>query len=149
MLRASFPQEYIDESLSDVMAPTFLKRLKQNLDRSEPFKIKVDPKTGRVPKRAAVAIILSLNPTTKVNIKQETASLKSLYNDEWAQNANIEITYIKRAKRKGDRWSGQVTNSRLRFISFARLDFQVAAKIKAKQIGKQLKGKLWKRYALI
>ena len=113
MLRALIPEAFRDESLENVPTPIFIRRLKENLDRSKPFKITVDPKTARKPKRASVAIILSLKPkqlhqnATSIT-KSLTADLESFLKQDWVYDAIMDFVYIKRATRKGDRWSGQV-----------------------------------------
>lgn len=71
-------------------------------------------------KRASVAVIIRVRPkfepvpapnASVVNIDQDDApatSIDDFFEEDWVQNGDPEVLFIKRAGRAGDRWSGHI-----------------------------------------
>ncbi|ORX97120.1 hypothetical protein K493DRAFT_407033 [Basidiobolus meristosporus CBS 931.73] len=85
-----------------------LLNLVENLKNLPGFKISSKPHI----RRAAVAIILRVKPseeepyqTTGIGLEND---LESFLKTDWVRRGTLEILYIQRASRSGDRWSGQI-----------------------------------------
>jgi 8-oxo-dGTP pyrophosphatase MutT (NUDIX family) len=77
------------------------------------------PNPPKCKKRASVACIVRVRPTypdlpplspTSSNIKDQSfpQQLSAFFDQEWVKRGDPEILFIKRASRKGDRWTGHV-----------------------------------------
>lgn len=80
------------------------------------------PNPPRCKKRAAVALIIRIRPTyphQAVYDKEKCSSasqsyqecLDSFFSQEWVQEGDAEVLFIKRAARVGDRWTGHIALS--------------------------------------
>ena len=62
-------------------------------------------------KRAAVALIIRVRPFEDIRLEEQGAagqSLEEVFKQKWVQQGEAEVLFIKRAERKGDRWSSHV-----------------------------------------
>ncbi|MCJ1403647.1 hypothetical protein MMC11_006870 [Xylographa trunciseda] len=98
--------------------PTLIEQLKSLLLglHNNPYPTVPNPPACK--KRASVALIVRIRPTfpdeasaEKSSINQEVSahdSLRSFFDQPWVQRGDPEILFIKRAARKGDRWTSHV-----------------------------------------
>jgi hypothetical protein len=64
-----------------------------------------------IKKRASVAVIIRLQPTYDHWPSSETLparDLESFFAQDWVQHGDPEVLFIKRAARKGDRWTSHI-----------------------------------------
>ncbi|KAK5730352.1 hypothetical protein LTR15_000289 [Elasticomyces elasticus] len=76
---------------------------------SSPYPPLASPDT--VPRRASVALVIRLQPSYSHWPPPNTSKsndLESLFSQEWAQHGEPEVLFIKRASRKGDRWTSHI-----------------------------------------
>jgi 8-oxo-dGTP pyrophosphatase MutT (NUDIX family) len=67
------------------------------------------PSPPEQPRRASVAIIIRIRPlNTYVGPRIPIVTLDDFFSQPWTSQGELEILYMKRALREGDRWSGQV-----------------------------------------
>lgn len=79
------------------------------------------PSPPDLKKRASVALIIRLNPAYSqwpsypkasseqpTHAKDDITRIEEFFNQPWVQEADPEVLFIKRASRKGDRWTGHV-----------------------------------------
>ena len=68
-------------------------------------------------KRASIALILRVRPfapphlstvTTTSDAENDEQSLENFFAQEWVQDGDPEILFIRRAARQGDRWTGHI-----------------------------------------
>ena len=117
----------MDLFLQDLSSLDRLRIAFSNLENIQPHKIR---SPIYQPRRASVAIIIRIRPrnlshnhdksvfaesskssegTKKLQENDDSiANLENFWNLPWVTNGEPEIFYIKRALRKGDRWSGQM-----------------------------------------
>jgi len=62
------------------------------------------------PKRASVALIIWIKPKSPAPTisNPNIQTLQELFEDEWVQQGEPQVLFIKRAKRASDRWSAHV-----------------------------------------
>ena len=99
-------------------ATTLIKQLEALLLdlHSNPYPYVPNPPQCR--KRASVALIVRIRPTFPENGKYDSAQfssvgdsrdkLKLFFSQSWVQHGDPEVVFIKRAARKGDRWTSHI-----------------------------------------
>lgn len=76
------------------------------------------PSPANVPKRASVALILRVNPSytrwpdrivaTSSDEYDTVERLEQFFSKDWVKEGTLEALFIKRAARRGDRWTGHI-----------------------------------------
>ena len=64
-------------------------------------------------KRASVALIIRIRPSNAPSLKEpanieDEDALQRFFSQDWVQQGDPEILFIRRAARRGDRWTGHV-----------------------------------------
>ncbi|KAK3626599.1 hypothetical protein LTR22_023118 [Elasticomyces elasticus] len=79
---------------------------------SSPYSPLASPST--VPRRASVALVIRLQPSyshwapTTTTTTPAPSDLDTFFAQDWAQHGEPEVLFIKRASRKGDRWTSHI-----------------------------------------
>jgi 8-oxo-dGTP pyrophosphatase MutT (NUDIX family) len=108
---ASVPEPYLD--------PMLWRQLRGVLQFLQSNKYPHVPDPPPCKKRASVALIVRFRPLTPDSVTYDsnlcgaTAAtseqrLENFFNQQWVQQGEPEILFIKRATRTGDRWTGQI-----------------------------------------
>ena len=99
-------------------ATTLIKQLEELLLdlQSNPYPYVPNPPQCR--KRASVALVIRIRPTFPDNGNYDSAQfrsakdprekLKSFFRQSWVEHGDPEVVFIKRAARKGDRWTSHI-----------------------------------------
>ncbi|KAI5819121.1 NUDIX family hydrolase [Pyronema omphalodes] len=69
------------------------------------------PSPPETPRRASVAVIMRVQPNPShlpTSSEPLVSSISEFFRQPWTQHGEIEILFIKRAARKGDRWTAHV-----------------------------------------
>ena len=96
--------------------PTRLKTILQQIHEEDCPHVPYPPETK---KRAAVALVIRVRPTythQPIYEKSQCSSVTSpfqecldaFFSQEWVQQGDAEVLFIKRAARVGDRWTGHI-----------------------------------------
>lgn len=90
---------------SNSLVPALFKALQDITERPYPV---VNAENTK--KRASVALVIRINPSYAHWPEGETrpSSLRELSERGWVQNGEPEVLFIKRAARKGDRWTSHI-----------------------------------------
>lgn len=108
---AGVPEPYLD--------PMLWRQLKGVLQFLQNNKYPHVPNPSPCKKRASVALIVRVRPPAPDSMIYNSNScgataatseqrLETFFNQQWVQQGEPEILFIKRATRTGDRWTGQV-----------------------------------------
>lgn len=80
----------------------------KNLDAS-PYPVLPSPESTK--RRASVALVVRVNPSYNhwpETDGQNITSIEEYFAQEWVQHGDPEVLFIKRASRKGDRWTSHI-----------------------------------------